>query len=389
MRHKLIVAAMYDESTRQVIDKIPTPIVAWAAVSIPVWQDRLAEVSGLAASLGPILVVVFLLLKIWREFQRPSTPAEKQALTLLPDGPPKGLFHRYGRPAIVVLATILGGLFLFRFFRKGTVDDVIADGATAAAKAGGKLAKRVSEDDDGGAAVATGTAAGAAIGAAIATATWMKFANAERGVVEGRGKKNNPRVMAYYAKAGHSWVKEDSVAWCAAFACWALEEAGIRSPRNLAAKSFLNWGTALAAPKPGCIVVMDRPGASAAHGHVGFYVGPAGNGHIYVLGGNQSDAVNVKKFPVSRVRGYRWPARVYLSAANVSLGVASLGAVSLAATAAADLASPISNVGEQLRIMGADWPTLAAIGTALILASHALTFYMNIKRTLANNGAQS
>lgn len=377
---------MLDEHTRQVIDKVPTPFVAWAAVSSPVWKDYLANVSELAASFGPILVVVFLVLKIWREFQRPVTAAETQAFAALPQGQPKSLFRKYGRPAIVVIATILGGLFLLRYFRKGGGD--VAEAAEMAAKAGAKAAKKVvSEDDDGGTAVAAGT--GAAIGAAIASATWMKFANGERGVIEGRGKKNNPRVMAYYAKAGHSWVKEDSVAWCAAFACWALEEAGIRSPRNLAAKSFLNWGTAIKEPKPGCIVVMHRPGASAAHGHVGFYVGPAGAGHIYVLGGNQSDAVNVKKFPVSRVVGYRWPARVYLSAANVSLGVASLGAVSLAATAAADLASPISNVGEQLRVMGADWPTLAAIGTALILASHALTFYMNIKRTLATNGAQS
>ena len=53
-------------------------------------------------------------------------------------------------------------------------------------------------------------------------------------------------------------------------------------------------------------------------GHVGFVVGRDATGNIMVLGGNQSDAVNVRAFPASRVTGYRWPTGVPAPAAGLA-----------------------------------------------------------------------
>jgi hypothetical protein len=53
-------------------------------------------------------------------------------------------------------------------------------------------------------------------------------------------------------------------------------------------------------------VVFNRDGG----GHVGFVVGQQQNGDLMVLGGNQSDAINIRAFSRSRVTGYRWPVNV-------------------------------------------------------------------------------
>ncbi|EDR9795743.1 TIGR02594 family protein, partial [Salmonella enterica subsp. enterica serovar Zongo] len=59
-------------------------------------------------------------------------------------------------------------------------------------------------------------------------------------------------------------------------------------------------------PALGCVAVFTREGG----GHVGFVVGQNEKGDLMVLGGNQSDAVNIRSFPRSRVSGYRWPVGV-------------------------------------------------------------------------------
>lgn len=96
-----------------------------------------------------------------------------------------------------------------------------------------------------------------------------------------------------------------------------LERAGIRSTRFESARSYLEWGVPLSSPVHGCAVVFSRDDG----GRVGFVVGRDAAGNILVLGGNQSNAVNVRAFPVGRVTGYRWPAGVPVLAA----GLAQLG----------------------------------------------------------------
>ncbi|HHN8401527.1 TPA: TIGR02594 family protein, partial [Morganella morganii] len=82
-----------------------------------------------------------------------------------------------------------------------------------------------------------------------------------------------------------------------------LERAGIRSTRSDSSRSYLAFGKMLTQPAYGCIVTFSRTGG----GHVGFVVGKTESGQLMVLGGNQSDAVNIKAFGTDRVTGYRWP----------------------------------------------------------------------------------
>lgn len=125
------------------------------------------------------------------------------------------------------------------------------------------------------------------------------------GTSEGPGPEDNPVIMEMYASVGHDWVEHDSVAWCAAFVGHCLEKAGLRSTRRLNARSYLEWGIPvdLADAQAGDIVIFSR-GSKSWQGHVGFFVKTAG-AMIEVLGGNQSDAVNIQRYAKSRLLGVR------------------------------------------------------------------------------------
>jgi uncharacterized protein (TIGR02594 family) len=125
------------------------------------------------------------------------------------------------------------------------------------------------------------------------------------GTTEGPGPADNPVIMEMYASVGHDWVEHDSVAWCAAFVGHCLERAGIRSTRKLTARSYLDWGVPVdvADAEPGDIGVIPR-GSSSWQGHV-FFIDRIEGQWVWGLGGNQNDAVNVKRYPVSKLLGVR------------------------------------------------------------------------------------
>lgn len=134
---------------------------------------------------------------------------------------------------------------------------------------------------------------------------WLRAAWAELGVREGAGVRDDPRVVAYYREAGHGEIGRDEVPWCAAFLGAMLRRAGAAGSGSLLARSYLNWGEAISEGRLGAIAVLTR-GADPNAGHVGFLVGATKN-KIYLLGGNQDDAVSVAAFDASRVLAYRWP----------------------------------------------------------------------------------
>ena len=125
------------------------------------------------------------------------------------------------------------------------------------------------------------------------------------GTTEGPGTADNPVIMEMYASVGHDWVEHDSVAWCAAFVGHCLERAGIRSTRKLTARSYLDWGVPVdvAEAQQGDIGVIPR-GRSNWQGHV-FFIDRIEGAWVWGLGGNQSNAVNIKRYPVSRLLGVR------------------------------------------------------------------------------------
>jgi uncharacterized protein (TIGR02594 family) len=133
---------------------------------------------------------------------------------------------------------------------------------------------------------------------------WMDHAWSHVGVSETRGSGATSAIVSMYAKAGHSEVQSDEVPWCAAFVGACLRDAGLSNTGSLMARSYLQYGTKIDAPRVGCIVVLKR-GAPPA-GHVGFVTG-WGDGKIRVLGGNQGDKVCEASYREADVLGYRWP----------------------------------------------------------------------------------
>lgn len=132
---------------------------------------------------------------------------------------------------------------------------------------------------------------------------WLSEAEKYLGVKEVSGPKNNSTVVDFWKRIHLSGISNDEVPWCAAFVGAVLENVGYRSTRSGLAKSYANYGESLGAPVLGCIVVFTRKGG----GHVGFVVGKDKDGNLFVLGGNQSDEVNIKKFTTKNVVAYRWP----------------------------------------------------------------------------------
>jgi uncharacterized protein (TIGR02594 family) len=134
---------------------------------------------------------------------------------------------------------------------------------------------------------------------------WMAHAWSDLGQREAPGSDDNPRIAGYFRELGHRSVSEDTP-WCAAFVGAQLERAGITSTRSLRARSYLDWGMAIEAPKPGAVAVLAR-GADPALGHVGFLVAMTPS-RVILLGGNQSNAVTVEAFDRTRLIGLRLPA---------------------------------------------------------------------------------
>ena len=148
--------------------------------------------------------------------------------------------------------------------------------------------------------------------------TPFEIARGYIGTTEGPGLEDNPTIMAMYASVGHEWVEHDSVAWCAAFVGHCLERAGIRSTRRLTARSYLDWGVPveIADAQAGDIAVIPR-GTSSWQGHV-FFIDRIEGPWVWGLGGNQSDAVKVKRYPVSKLLGVRRAGNV---APSVTMGI--------------------------------------------------------------------
>ena len=122
---------------------------------------------------------------------------------------------------------------------------------------------------------------------------------------------NTPEIVNFFKEIGHAWVKTDETAWCAAFANYCLKTAGLPYTGKLNARSFLDIGEQISNPKPlgsmelaADMVILWRESPSSWKGHIGFYVKERGS-LIYVLGGNQSNRVQISAYDRGRLLEYR------------------------------------------------------------------------------------
>ncbi len=137
-------------------------------------------------------------------------------------------------------------------------------------------------------------------------ATWFAIAmrEMETGVDEVAGPEHNPRIVEYHQSTSLK-ATDDETPWCSSFVNWCMEQAGEEKTNSAMARSWLKWGEELAKPRKGCVAVFSRGNIPTA-GHVGFYVDEI-NGRILLLGGNQSNQININSYPKSSLLGYRWP----------------------------------------------------------------------------------
>ena len=136
---------------------------------------------------------------------------------------------------------------------------------------------------------------------------WLAEAHRLRGVKEKAGAANNQIIMGW-ADALDVGYASDEVAWCGLFVghCMGSTLPSEPMPANiLGARQWLNYGRQVT-PQFGSVLVFWRVSPDSWKGHVGFYWGEDGT-HYHCLGGNQSNAVNIKRIPKKRLLQARWP----------------------------------------------------------------------------------
>jgi len=144
---------------------------------------------------------------------------------------------------------------------------------------------------------------------------WIVAARNYLGTAEVHGSGTAPLIRTWLTSL-KAWWTDDETPWCGTFVAACMKEAGILPAKNwYRAMGWLDWGTPIARPVPGCVVVYARTGG----GHVGFVVGRDGTGRIMTLGGNQGDRVSIAAFDPLRVAGYRWPSAVPLPTTELVL----------------------------------------------------------------------
>lgn len=161
---------------------------------------------------------------------------------------------------------------------------------------------------------------------------WFAWAMHEVGTVE--GPNNSGPELARYAQLAHCGSPGD--AWCAIFANAALEASAVTGTRSASSQSYRHDANFVQLPGPalGAIVVFWRGKTDSGLGHVGFYRGEDAT-RIWVLGGNESDMVQIEALPKSGqtfgLVGYWWPKSVPLPA---------IGAIAMPSGSATSIKTP-------------------------------------------------
>lgn len=139
---------------------------------------------------------------------------------------------------------------------------------------------------------------------------WLAEAKRLVGTTEAPGEANNPDIIDFSQSAGIIY-KTDETPWCGLFVshCLASMLPEEPMPENpLGARNWLKFGKKVG-PQFGSVLVFWRGSPQSWKGHVGFYWAED-DLYYHVLGGNQSNAVNVSKYPKARFLGARWPVTV-------------------------------------------------------------------------------
>lgn len=143
---------------------------------------------------------------------------------------------------------------------------------------------------------------------------YLKLATGPQVLIQARNLIGTKEIVgAVHSKVILGWAKElgiekiytnDEIAWCGLFVAYVCKKAGLELPFSAKESLWaLNWnkfGTKQTTAMLGDILTFKRNGG----GHVGIYVGEDAACY-HILGGNQSNMVNITRIEKSRCAGIR------------------------------------------------------------------------------------
>lgn len=118
------------------------------------------------------------------------------------------------------------------------------------------------------------------------------------------GTDDNNSILEMAKECGFTMYAHDSISWCSLFAACVAMKAGCTRSESLMARSWLKIGLGTDEPEIGDVVVLWRDAINSPFGHVGFFI-RFKDDRVFILGGNQSDQVNIAAYPKLQVLGYR------------------------------------------------------------------------------------
>lgn len=137
-------------------------------------------------------------------------------------------------------------------------------------------------------------------------AQWLCIARLEVGQQEVSGDGWNSRILGY-ARSVDLDYSDDDIPWQGLFVAWVITQTDSDMPlpnSPLGSRNWLEFGEPSETPGPGDVLVFWRGSKEGWQGHVGFYEGEDET-NFFVLGGNQSNSVNVTRVNKSRLLGAR------------------------------------------------------------------------------------
>lgn len=137
---------------------------------------------------------------------------------------------------------------------------------------------------------------------------WIAEARSLIGTRETPGAGNTAEIMQWAADLDQ-WYPGDDTPWCGLFVAHCMAAGVPDEPQafnRLGARAWLEYGAEVEKGYGAIAVFWRTHPTKSWNGHVGFLVGEDASTY-HILGGNQSDSVNITRVSKSRLLGFRGP----------------------------------------------------------------------------------
>jgi uncharacterized protein (TIGR02594 family) len=124
------------------------------------------------------------------------------------------------------------------------------------------------------------------------------------GLKEVDGVASNPEIIEMGKDLGFDVADDSTTAWCSLLVNYFAKKCGYEYSGKLDARSWLKMPVVALKPSIGDVVVLWRESPSSWKGHVGVFIN-WDEKNIWILGGNQSNQLNISAYPREQLLGFR------------------------------------------------------------------------------------